>query len=93
MESKGRGVLDTRFRGYDDLLWCYARSSKFTKRHCDHAGIPVLAEMALRVDDRASCRSAGRDRDWPMWRSITLACLALCSSSQRPNAAGDNAGA
>ena len=60
-----------------------------------HAGIPVLAAMALKVDACADsfCRSAGRDKDRPIWRSITLACRALCSSSQRPNAEGDNAGA
>ena len=32
-------------------------------------------------------------RDLPTIRSIALARLALCSSSQRPNAGGDSAGA
>jgi hypothetical protein len=58
-----------------------------------YAGMPVLDEIAWKLDSLVSCRSVGRDKDRPICRSITLACRALCSSSQRPNAAGDSAGA
>ena len=45
------------------------------------------------VETRAEDAAGDWDSDWPMRLSIALARLALWSSTQRPNALGDSAGA
>ena len=55
----------------------------------DNQSNPSRSAEGARREDSAG----GSDSDRPMRLSIPLARLALCSSSQRPNAAGGSAGA